>query len=521
MALNYEAWDAPATWAPAVLPTSFAAAQAIITARYADRGFLTQASDSPAHDLYEARLMSDVDIGQSIIDVLTVGGRVALTVSELEFWNGDDAFNDVAAFGRMDGRTVRIRTSPVTSRAASDWGGSLAGATLVWQGEASRIDAMGLRARLALGDVSNRLGTQLQTLTYDGAGGTGGVPELKGLPKPISIGNRFNVTPVFVGQVDLGAGALPTYQTHYRAIMAHDAVRIRGVAQAQVTSSPGIGQFLDYPTLGMFQLGSSPDGVVTCDVRGDAPSGAYAKSIGDAVRTVLTALGPGFVNADFDANSWFDFGAAMLQEVGWGIGAEAITTEQALTEILSSAGVWLSGSRSGKIRIARLGIPSDTPNLSLTLGDILDLQPESLPASLQPTPQAVEILAARNWTPLTDIAGSVSNAQRAALTSPGSFSRSLSNSIAARSTQARTLRLEGLYRYSADALTRADELKTWLERGLRVIKVVTDRYLGQVELGHTCQITYPYFGLSGGWSGTVVAWREKIGARRLELTVIG
>ena len=56
---------------------------------------------------------------------------------------------------------------------------------------------------------------------------------------------------------------------------------------------------------------------------------------------------------------------------------------------------------------------------------------------------------------------------------------------------------------------------------MRMITVTTDRYLGQVELGMTAQVTYPYYGLAGGWSGIVVAWREKIGARRLELTLIG
>lgn len=519
--LNVEAWDAPGTVPPATLPTSLLSPQTVITARYADRGFLTRSSDTPAHDLYEARLMSDVDIGQSVFDAIAVGNKVALTVSELEFWNGDDVFNAASAEGRVDGRMVRIRTSPVTNRAATDWGGSLAGATLVWQGTVSRIDALGLRARLALSDITDRFATPLQTTLYDGGGGLGGPPELKGRPKAISLGNRFNVTPVYLGLVDLGVGALPTYQTNWRTIVAHDAVRIRGVLQSFVGGLPGIGEVRDFPDVGCFQLGSTADGPVTCDVRGDAPGGSYAKTIPAALRVLLQALGPGLTDADFDSWTWFQIQPLLLAEIGWGIGADATTADAAVTELLSSCGAWLSGSRAGQVKIALLNAPAAVPDFVLTRGDVLDCQPAALPSDFQPTPQVVEVLAARNWTPLDDIAGSVAGTERAALISPGSFERALSSLIAARATRVRKLSLAGLYRYSADAQARAQELQVFLERGLRVFTVVTDRYLGQVELGMTGQITYPFFGLAGGWSGLVVGWRERIGARRLELTMIG
>jgi hypothetical protein len=388
-------------------------------------------------------------------------------------------------------------------------------------GRAARIDALGLRARLNLNDISDRFATQLQPTLYGGGGGLDGASELKGLPKPVSLGRRYNVTPVFLGNVDLGQGALPTYQTNWREIAGHDAVRIRGVEQTRVGSAPGIGQWTDFVALGCFQLGSSPDGPVTCDVRGDAPSQRYARSLTDAIRTVLTALGPALSDSDFDAQSWFDVGPRLAAEIGWGVGAEQVSAGDALRELLASAGAWLYGTRAGKLGVALVGSPAATAHLTLTLADILDLKSEPLPASLQPTPQAVEIRSARNWTLLDDVAGSVDAAARAALASPGRFERAFSNAIAARSIGVRTMRIEGLYAAAADAAARAADLRSWLERGLRMLTITTDRYLGQVELGMTANVTYPYDGLSGGWSGIVVAWREKIGARRLELTVIG
>jgi hypothetical protein len=38
---------------------------------------------------------------------------------------------------------------------------------------------------------------------------------------------------------------------------------------------------------------------------------------------------------------------------------------------------------------------------------------------------------------------------------------------------------------------------------LRAFEVVTEKYLGQVELGHVGRITYPLFGLANGFSGVV------------------
>lgn len=520
--LNTEAWDAPATVPLATLPAGLIAPASIVTARYGDRGYISRTTDTPASTLYQARLLSDVELGQSVYDMLDVAGRVGLTVSELELWNGDDVFNDVAAFGRMNGRPVAIKTLAVTNRAASDWGSALSSATLVWQGRIARVDAIGLKARIGLNDIGDRLNTILQSSRYDGTGGLGGAPELKGRPRPVSFGNRFNVTPVYIGLVDLGQGTLPTYQTHWRGILAHDAVRIRGVPQVGRGSAPGIGEWIDVPLLGCFQIGSTADGPVTCDVRGDAPaSGTYAKTAPAILQQLLQSLGPGLATADFDVWSWFLIGSRLVGEIGWGIGADDTTADQAVNEILQGCGAWLAGGRGGTLRMAKLGAPEATPDFTLDAGDIQSCQPEPVPASLQPTPQVVEVLAARNWTPLDDLAGSVAGAERAALVSAGSYERSFSNAIAARSTRARSLTLAGLYRNSADALDRAAELRVWLERGLRVFSFVTDRYLGQIELGQSGFVTYPYYGLEDGWSGIVIGWRERIGARRVEVTMIG
>jgi hypothetical protein len=54
-----------------------------------------------------------------------------------------------------------------------------------------------------------------------------------------------------------------------------------------------------------------------------------------------------------------------------------------------------------------------------------------------------------------------------------------------------------------------------------MVRVVTDRLLGQVEIGQIGRITYPAFGFENGFAGVVVGWRESLAARRLEITLWG
>ena len=519
--MGYQAWAPLAYWPLVTLPDEFAAAQGVNVARWSDRGYLSRTSDAMPNKLYEARLMGDVEISQSIVDALTVGNAIATTISEIELWNGDEALNNIAANGGMDGRAIVIKSSQITNFATSDCGGALDNAVVVWRGIVTRVDVLGLRARIAMNDLSGRLDTLLVGSTYDGLGGLGGIEELKGQRKPVSVGYRFNVQPTYIGLVDLGDGMLPTYQTHYRSMRGHLSVRIRGVEQVSVGNAPGIGQYVDRPSNGCFQLGGSADGQVNCDVEGDNV-GSYKRSLTDILRFILLDGGPGFSESDLDAQSWFELGGSYATECGWGHGTEPITGTSALNTVLSSVGGgFMHGTRAGKLAVGCVCKPSVAPRVFLTLPDIIKIEQQTTPASVAPTPQAVQVRAARNWHVVDDPAGSVTADEAARLNSTGALARSFSNQIAARSVNVREFTVEGLYRFEADALARAVEIRQWLERGLRLFEVTTDRYLGVVEIGMTVSITYPYYGLTNGWSGIIVGWSEQMGARRLTMQVLG
>jgi hypothetical protein len=510
---HYEARDFQAL--DQLPPDLIDSASGVMTALFADRG-LTYSDNS----FYRARLMSDAVISQSAFDILAMGGRIGLTAAQLDLWNGDRALDNMAALGLLTGRTVKVRAVPAPSRSASDAGSSLSSAVTAFQGVAGSLIPNGQRMQLNLDDLSWRLSKPLQANRYDGSGGLNGTPDLAGKPKPVSFGWRYNVTPQPIGLVDLGDGAKLTYQTHWRPIAGHDAMRERGVPMTQTTSAPSIGEWKDWPVQGCFQLGFTPNGAVSCDVRGDAV-GSYAGTTVQVVQRMLTTLGPLFADTDFDLGSLGLLETQILGEIGWGIGAESITAADAISQLVSGAGIWLIGNRKGQLRLAMPQPLAGVQNLSLDVGDIVSLSPLQLPATLQPAPSTVEVAAVKNWTPLSDISSSVSAADRSLLSGESQIVRQFSNAIGGRQYQQRTMSLPGLFRYTTDAQRRAFALSAWLEKGLRAFTVTTDKYLNQVEIGHVASVTYPLFGLQNGFTGVVAAWSEQVGKRRITMTLVG
>lgn len=361
-------FDAPGFVAPAFLPNAFVSPQNIATLRLASAGVY-----SPDLDFYEPRILGDVEIGQSAADALAVGGRVALTVSEIALADGDNFSADLARYGGADGRAVRLLFAPITAPRAS----TVSGATVHFAGTLRSIDRAGdFQARMALSDITERMVTPLQPTLYQGTGGQEGGTELKGQPKPVTLGQVFNIAPVFLGNIDLGAGSLPTYQSHWRAIAGHDAIRIRGVSQTIVAGTPTIGQARDWPALGMFQLGGAPDGDVTADLRGDAVP-IYVNSIAGILRRMLQTLGGAFGATEFEDTAWAFAEVDLPGIVGFYQPAAATTTLAAVEDILAGSGAMLSGGRGGRLILAD-PLATDVAQFDLPAACILSCEPVPL-----------------------------------------------------------------------------------------------------------------------------------------------
>jgi hypothetical protein len=418
------------------------------------------------------------------------------------------------------GRNAALRLAPVLAPQASDVGTAYAATPLAFAGTVRGISAQpDKRARLALGDVTERLSVQIQGNLYAGSGGLEGGPEMEGRPKPLLFGRCYNFAPVALGNVDLGLGSLPTYQFHYRAATLVEAVRVRGVAQASTGGTPGVGQYRAFLSQGLVQLGSSPDGDVTVDAQGDA-FGGYVNTTGTILRRLLQDFGPQYPDSVFDGAAWALAEFDLPGEVGIWI-ADPETAAQAAETLLQGCGGVLAGGRAGTLRLFD-PIATDAPQFTLGVETLLDCVAVPMPAALRPLPAAIRVDWARNWSPVPAPAGSVAAADRERLSATDpSYATAQCGDTQRRVAQQRPIRLPGLYYAQSDALARATKMAAWVDTGPVAVTVTTDRYLGQVDLGCIGRVVYPAHGLDGGMTGCVVGWREVLAGRRLEITIVG
>lgn len=520
------AWDPAGTEAAAVLPASLAAVQSVQVARYGSAGYATSGDDDPANTVWAPRILGDVEISQTVFDALGIGGRQGLTLSDVLLHDADGHFRDMVALGTADGRRAVLRTVPVLTPRAWNYGAALGSTTQAFTGIVRRIEhTAAQQVRVSLTDIAERLATPLQSATFAGTGGLEGPSTMAGRVKPVLVGQCFNLAPIAVGNVDLGDGDLPTYVAHSGAMDDFFAIRIRGVEQAIVDAPPGVGEARNYSAQGAFQLGSTPDGEVRCDALGDVSLSGYVDSTAGVVRRLIQAFGPRFTDAEIDTESFGFADTDMPGLMGWYSGGRDLSAAQAVEEILAHNGACLCGGRGGLVRMFD-PLGGSTAQFGLGPANVLAIEPIELPAALRPLPRQVQVEWGRNWAPLADVADSVDPDVATTLASPFHGSAAASdNGITLRVLQQRDMRFAGLYVVDpidgeAPALARAGQWRDFLAAGPRGWRVTTDRYLGQIECGDVGVLDYPAFGLDRGVSVVVVGWRETLSARRLVLDLV-
>jgi hypothetical protein len=523
MTLLTSAFAAPATLPPAVLPAGLVAPQGTSILRVATYPYgSAESRDATGAAVYwPPRILSDIVVEQTAIDAVGAGGVLALAASDIDLADGDGWAADLDRYDTAIGRAATVRVVEAVVPQATDLGTHWLDAPTVFAGVVRAVRRTGgQRARVSLADATDRLNVALQPTLYAGSGGTEGGNEVAGRPKPVCLGRCFNVPPVFLGNIDLGAGSLPTYQVHWRGVEAIDIVRIRGVTQTLVGGTPTTGQARVFNSQGLFQLGASPDGEVRADVRGDN-SGSFVSSTAGVLDRLLRSLGAQFAEAEIDAVAWTVAEVDLPGAIGFFQGPDAISAAQAVQTICAGSGCVVAGGRTGQIRLFD-PVVTGAPQFDLPAEWVIEAEPIQLPAALSPRPIAARVAWGRNWGPHDGVAGSVAAADRQRIQSVlPPLARVAAPGNQARVALQRTLDLAGLYWSETDANARATLLAAWVDASPRAVRVVTDRYLGQVDLGHIGRVSYPAYGLDAGFTGVVLGWREAIGARRLEVTLLG
>ncbi|NKC33503.1 hypothetical protein [Falsiroseomonas selenitidurans] len=522
MAFGFAPWGS-VPWG--VLPDSAVADQGLSTLRYATTDWHSDPVDTPASTTWRAGILGDVTVAVDGTAALSGGLSVSATVGTVELWDPDGGLaGPLEDLGLAAGRAAQLRVVPVLDPRASDLGTPLRDAQPFFTGTVRAVRrGTDRRATLELDDATLALDTPLQASRYAGTGGLEGPETLADRPRPVLLGQVWSLAPIALGNVDLGDGALPTYQYHWRAAAGVDAVRIRGVAQDLVGTTPGVGEARDHPTLGVFQLGASPDGEVTCGARGDAFGGVYPDSTAGILWRLISGMGPQLGEAARDAASWQFADADLPGVVGWYSNGGDPTALAACNEILAGSRALLAGGRDGRLRLVDPFTTASTVQFDLSAPMILaEPVPVPLPADLSPTPAEVLVEWGRNWAPVSSIAGVVEEAERQRLADAAApVARWGSAVVEARVARRRVLRLPGLYHAAADAQARAEVIGGALLAGRSLRRVTTDRYLGQIDAGTLGRVTFPGAGLQSGLFGVVLGWSEAAAGRRQELVIFG
>lgn len=384
-----------------------------------DKGFATKPSDTPANTVFQPVLQDPVLLRRDIFDLGTVGGASRVGYGELVLVNTDGAL-DVFLTYALDGRALTVYVATSVAAFPGGWNVLFSGTM-----EEAEIGQETVRIRVRDQQVlstkafqpNKYLGTNVLPLGIEGL-----TSDLKGKPKPRVLGWVSNVEPVMVNtskliyQVHDGAnyGAIRDVMAVYDAgaLLTRDQINYTNQADVE-TNQPTPGTYRVWLAGGIFRLGASPYGQITCDViQGLAPANRTAAQM---YATICSGAGIGTVAAA-DLTALDAANSATL-----GIYVRDETTNQAVLDaILRTVGAWGASDNVGTPRIKRLEAPSGTPAFTIDEATMAKGSLRRIPMNSGGLPTyRVTVRGVPNYTiQVTGLAGAVNADRRARLAQP-------------------------------------------------------------------------------------------------------
>lgn len=494
---------------------------------FSTKGFATGPADTPANRVAEGRISSAALIRRDIFDIATTGGASRVGYGELALRN-DDGGLDYLLEKALDGRSCRIYVSAAdpADRPAFPAGFDLLLAAVMEQPDISLSEA-----RIRLRDRQVFTSRQLQPNRFAGdnvlpAGLEGIASDLRGKPKPILYGYAFNLAPPAVNTSRLVFQVNDGPVRDVMAVYDSGALLSRGEDYADETAlfatAPAAGSYRVWKAGGMFRLGSSPIGEVTCDaVEGLWP---VNRTAGQAFRKILedrVGLDAGLISsADVAA-----LDAVQPATVGLWIDRD-VPVAAALDLVCQSVGAWWASDVNGVLRIARLEAPGGAPVLELNASNIVGGSLSRVPMNDGGLPAyRVTVRAVPNYTVQTSgLVGSVTPARRSRLAKP--FQDAIAEEL-----DTRDVYLLAPERTVETLLACLPAAQVEATRLLGLYGVRRDRFeltfegdpeaLTTIDLGAVVRVTYSRFGLESGRLMRVLGYQLNPTASSATLTVWG
>lgn len=479
-------------------------------------------SDNPPNQHYMVRIKNPGNYSRSLFSPGATSGDVSVGYGYIELVNMDGDLDELRDYA-FDGYSLRIltisRLRPVYAEASRLFGGTMEQVELSWES-----------ARVLIRDRLAELDKALQTVLFAGTTTAGGMNEaegqpddLKGKPKPLCYGAPAQIVPAPANSFDL------IYSAGADGLDAIGEVRDKGVlltasgadystVAALRTASIPSAQYATARALGLFRLGSSPQGQVTCaPVKG---ANAAARTAGQLARLVL--LKAGYVqDTDFLASDVTALDALNSAEVGYYVDTEEETTLDVVRNILGSIGATIVPNRLGVFRLVRFSAPSGYPVLTLTAADLLTTGDQGQKAIEQLATGdegkgvpawKVTVKYRRNWSVMTsnDLASvNVTAAFRSFATEEWRTAVASDNAVKAKHKLSPELTFETYLISEAAAQAEANRLLALHSVRRERFKVTVKSWMAApMDLGSVCRLQINRFGLSAGRDFTVIGITE-------------
>lgn len=401
----------------------------------------------------------------------------------------------------VDGRDVTFK--------AGDPTGAYSGFFEVAKVVATSLTIDGQFLTVGLQDKSFKLNVPTQPNVYLGTGGLEGGPELANKRKPLCLGRVKNITPTLLIAAEL------VLQAHDGAVSAISAVYDKGYA---LTFSA------DYATPTLLRAAAITDGYyatcvaygllrtgaaytqLTCDVNGDASGGGYVETTGTIMRRVNVLTACLSDPAEIDTVSFANLEITQPAPVGYYLDANSTeTVAETFSKLTKGTGGFCGFTRLGMLQAGVFTAPDGTPAGSYTDHEIISIDVETLPSSLDPPPWRQRIAYERNWTIINDpVAGvSVADPARAAWlgtpykvasTTDAQGTAILDDHLLAQDPNVR----EAYFVLAVDALAEANRSLTLVNSNYRLYRILLKIHPFTHDICQTARVTTNRFGFDAG-----------------------
>ncbi len=346
-----------------------------VTLRYSTHGYVSGATESPAHTYYDNRIIQAGNFQRTMFEDARTFGSTRLGFGEILLANYDGGLDGLLNYG-FAGRDVVIRLADVTPGVVPVW-------TTIISGTVEQAEFNWDSVRVLIRDNQLDLAKPLQQIRYAGTNslpnGLEGVADLKNKPKPLIYGRVFNIAPP---QVNTDRRI---YQLHDgSALQSVDAVYDRGAplsagaaysSQADMEGNiPSAGQYRVWNSAAgcFFRLGSAPSGTVTADAtQGAAASNRTVAQLWNAILLKAGITAGSISSADVTA-----LDAAVSYEAGVFASHDADESAiELLDDLCNSVGAWYGTDALGTFRIGRVVLPNIANSVgTLTAVNVVSIQ---------------------------------------------------------------------------------------------------------------------------------------------------